>query len=141
MKFLPSILTVTVLLLVACQPEPNLPTPVPEKTTAEKIAGKWKADRLNIDYYDPIPVLSDTVRFKGLPADSIVFKNTGLMYNYIADPVPDIVPYTIVNNNSIMIDGEKFQIKELTANKLRLYMDTVYVADNERTVVDFYLFR
>lgn len=97
--------------------------------------------KINIDYYDPIPILDDSVRYIGLPADSLVFKAGGLLYDYIGDPIPEILSYSVVNSTSMMIDGEKFQIKELTANKFRLHSDSVNTAADDRTVLDLYLFR
>jgi hypothetical protein len=139
MKFLLPIFTAAVVLSGACTPEKE--TLTPEPTTSEKIAGKWKVQKINIDYYDPIPVLDDSVRYVGLPADSLVFKSGGLLYDYVEDPIPEILPYSVVNSTSMVIDGEKFQIKELTSNKFRLHSDSVNTAANERTVFDVYLFR
>jgi hypothetical protein len=123
----------------ACQrdAEPNTPEP----TTAEKVAGKWKLQKVNIDYYYPITVLDDTVRYTGSPGDSLVFKPNGKIYSYDGSPAPDTIPYSLAGDTHITIDGERFQIRELTAVKFRLYADSVNTLLNERTITDVYLVR
>lgn len=134
------VLSITALIsLTACQRESDPITPEP--TTEQKVAGKWKLQKVNIDYYTPISVLNDTQEYIGGPADSLVFKPGGLVYSYDGSPAPEILSYSIPDNMHIIIDGERFLIKELNTAKFRIYSDSVDVAANERIVTDVYMVR
>lgn len=139
MKKLLVAIPVLVLLAVACQRDPADNTPEP--TTAERVAGRWKLQRVNIDYYQPITVLDDSVRFTGGPGDSLVFRPGGIMLSYDGSPTADTITYSIPDNSHIIIDGERFDIRELTSTRFHLFSDSVNVTFNERTVMNVYLVR
>lgn len=138
MKFLLPALAL-VLIIASCDPGDP---PVFEKTTAQKLIGKWRVKRVESYYYDPIPVLDDTTLQLGLPGDSVVFKSNNVIDTYEdGDLVPDQVDYTIVNDTTLIIDGDMTRIRELTENRLFLYGDDVNHTLNERLVVHFYFYR
>lgn len=138
MKFLLPTLILSLLIITACQPGPP---PIFEKTTKQKLLGKWNIQRIDIDYYDPIPVLDDSIRHVGRPGDSLVFAED-IVYNYEdGDPVPEDLPYTIVNDSTLIIDGELTRIRELTETRLHLFSDEIDQVNNERTVFSAKLIR
>jgi hypothetical protein len=130
---------VVILVITSCNPGDP---PIFEKTTAQKLMGKWRLQRIESYYYDPIPVLDDTTQYLGLPGDSIVFKSNNIIDNYEdGDLVPDEVDYTIVNDTTLIIDGDLTKIRELTDTRLYLYGDEVDQVQNDRLVVHFFLYR
>jgi hypothetical protein len=138
MKLLLPALVLSLLIITSCNPGDP---PIFEKTTAQKLLGKWKIQRIDIDYYDPIPVLDDSIRHIGLPGDSLVFTPT-ILYNYEdGDLVPEDLDYTIVNDSTLIIDGELTMIRELTATRLHLFSDEIDQVNNERQVFSAILIR
>lgn len=129
---------ISITALSSCQRE-DLPD---INTVRDRIIGKWKVDRLYIDYYDPIPVLDDSVRYVGIPSDSIVFKADGKLFNYMDDPSdPDELEWQLLNDSTISVDGELMQIKELTLTRFWLQSDERDDTFNERTVFNLWLYR
>jgi hypothetical protein len=138
MKFLLPALAL-VLIIASCNPGDP---PIFEKTTAQKLSGKWRLQRIESYYYDPIPVLDDTTLYIGKPGDSIVFRSNTIIDNYEdGDLVPDQVDYSIVNDTTLIIDGDLTKIRELTDTRLYLYGDETDNAANDRLVVHFFLYR
>lgn len=138
MKWLLSLLTVAAL-FSACQPDSELPPPAP--TPQQMVLGKWMLQQTKSEYYMPIPVLVSSDVENGTPADSLIFKSNGTILSYVGTPVPDTIPYRVINSSTIEMDGNKYQIKELTANKFRVYLDSTNTTFNMRLVVDVNLVR
>lgn len=139
MKMLLTLFTASVLLLAACQKDKD-ETP-PELTTEQKMAGKWKVEKIKAQFYSPVTVLLGENEYTGTASDSVVFKTGGQVYLYDGSGAPDIQPYAVIKKDTISIDGDKYAVKELTATKFRLYADDVNTATDERTVTDMYLYR
>lgn len=89
----------------------------------------------------PITVLVSSDVENGTPADSMIFKSNGTILSYVGTPAPDTIPYRVINSSTIEVDGEKFQIKELTANKFRFNQDSTNTTFNMRWVIDINLAR
>jgi hypothetical protein len=127
------------IIAAACQRDPVDNSPEP--TLTQRVAGKWMLQKVNINYYQPITILDDSVRFTGGPADSLVFKPGGLMLSYDGTPGADTTSYSFPDNTHIIIDGERFDIRELTNTRFQLYADSVNLVFNERTVSNVFLVR
>jgi hypothetical protein len=139
MKMLLTLFTASVLLLASCQKDKD--EAPPEPTTEQKMAGKWKLEKIKLEFYKPSTVLVFSDEYTGTPADSLVFKPGGMLYTYDGSGAPDIQPYAVIKKDTVTIDGNKYAVKELTATKFRLYANVVDMTLNERTVTDMYLYR
>lgn len=139
MKMLLTLFTASVLLLAACQKDKDVAPPEP--TTEQKMVGKWKLEKRKVEFYSPSTVLVFSEVYTGTPADSLVFKPGGMLYTYAENCPPDIQPYAVIKKDTVTIDGDKYAVKELTANKFRLYADVTDITLNERAVAEMYLYR
>lgn len=114
----------------------------PNSIVKNKLMGKWKLERIETDVYSPSTVFDHHDQYLGIATDSIVFKSNGELYNYIDDPLdPDIVDWELVNDTTLLIDGEMSKIRELTATRLLLHSDETYPPQNKREVADAYFYR
>jgi hypothetical protein len=102
--------SISLLTLAACQKE--------EKTTAEKIQGKWRVETLIQHGHDADEEYSDTTY--GTASDYVDFRADGRMYSHV-DNEYDTTNYAVQNDLKIVIDNEAFSIQTLTDDVLKLY--------------------
>lgn len=88
-----------------------------EKTTAEKILGKWNlVTEIGNDYYNNT---NHIINYSGTANDAIDFRADGKAYegpNFITSS-----PYSIVGDNKLLVAGFSFDIKTLTDAQLILF--------------------
>ena len=137
MKKIILMLCLPALMLTSCQRDDDDPEP----TTAQKILGAWKVDRAIDEDYRPINTLVDLEEYVGLPGDSIVFRTDGLVYTYSDVDGKDETDYIVVDENTIKIEDEVYEIKTLTDNVLFLYLDEKDQTLNTRFVQKLYFKR
>jgi hypothetical protein len=131
---------VSIAALSSCQKDD---TP-PNNILKNKLQGKWKLERIETDLYRPSTVFDYHDQYLGTTSDSVVFKSNGELFNYIDEPDPtdpDISDWEIVNDTTLLIDGQVSKIRELTATRLMLHSDDTYPSQNKREVVDVYFYR
>lgn len=89
-----------------------------EKTTAEKVLGKWTSiNSVENDFYNNTPHVTTYPAAAGDYAD---FRNDGKVYS--KDGVDlDTSSYSITTDNKIIIESETLEIKTLTDNQFVLY--------------------
>src|SRR5688572_16665160 len=110
MKKIILMLCLPALMLTSCQRDDEDPQP----TTAQKILGAWKVDRAIDEDYHPINTLVDLEEYVGLPGDSVVFKTDGLVYTYSDVDGNDETDYIVVDDKTIKIEDELYEIRSLT---------------------------
>ena len=118
----------TVLVFTACKKKTEEVVPVvPVKTTTEKIQAVWKVTSLV--YNDFYSNANHPFTQTGIATDYVDFRTNGKVYVQFGNPSSassrDTSSYTIVNDNTIKIDTDNFEIKTLTANQLVLYNKTI----------------
>jgi hypothetical protein len=141
MKNLFLVLIAASLFMVACQPDD--PPVITQKTTAQKLLGKWSVKKINTDYYSPMTVLDDSTRYIGLPGDSMVFKSNNKLY-YYEDGFPtdpEIFDYAIINDSTITVDGDPSKLRDFTDTKLTIFSQDIDLPANEKTEYFAYLVR
>ena len=136
MKKILAMLCLSALVLTACQKDD-----APEPLNSEKILGTWRLQKAVDEYYQPVNTLVSTDEVIGTVGDSIVFKNNGEVYTYSPTEGNDKTTYRFINENTIEIEDELYEIKTLTTTELYLYMDHTDPAINERYVQKLYLVR
>ena len=119
MKKIILMLCLPALMLTSCQRDDDDPEP----TTAQKILGAWKVDRAIDEDYHPINTLVDLEEYVGLPGDSVVFKTDGLVYTYSDVDGNDETDYIVVDDKTIKIEDELYEIKTLTDKELFLFLE------------------
>jgi hypothetical protein len=88
------------------------------KTVAQKVVAKWNAiNFVENDFYNNTPHITTTPAVAGDYAD---FRTDGKVYSQFLG-MKDTVAYSIVNDNTIKIDGDNYEIKTLTDNQFILY--------------------
>ncbi len=89
-----------------------------EKTTAEKLIGKWSLiTETNNDYYNNT---SHIVTYPGTASDAIDFRADGRVYdgpNFTSSSA-----YTVVSDTKLSVDGVSTDIYALTDNQLILHI-------------------
>jgi hypothetical protein len=87
-----------------------------EKTTAEKIAGKWiLVTEVYNDYYNNAPHVTTSA---GTAADNIDFRSDGKVYDNSGN---FSVPYSVIGDNKVSFGGSTYDIKALDDAQLILY--------------------
>ena len=137
MKKIILMLCLPALVLTACQKDDDDPGP----TAAQKILGAWKLDRDIEEDYHPINTLVDVDEIVGLPGDSVVFKTNGIVYTYSDVVGNDQTDYIVIDEKTIKIEDEIYEIKTLTDKELFLYIDEKDPVQNTRFVQKLYFKR
>lgn len=116
--------------LVSCRREDSIANP---DVTKEKLLGKWQFER-GIDEYYKADVLISKDEEIGTPADSVIFKNNNLAYEYykVANEVrEEIYEYNLVNDSTLLIDDELYKIRKLTGTELYVYQEELENVDEK----------
>lgn len=128
-----SILTAFIALFVSCKKEESksssTETPL---TTAQLVQNKWSlVNVLDINYVGATTTIDyiDTLVVGG-PDDYIDFRTNNLAY-LLAEGEYDTIPYSIVSDSKINLDGELLDIAKLTKNEF-------VISFSERTEVPYY---
>lgn len=89
-----------------------------DKTTQEKILGKWKFVSVTTETTRPsTPV--ETITEQADEGDYFDFRNDGELYLRIgANSQEEQTPYSVESENTLKIEGDTYTITELTAQKL-----------------------
>lgn len=126
----------TALLFNACKKKTEDVVP---KTTAEKVQGLWKVTSLvSNDFYSNTNHITTQT---GIATDYVDFRVNGKVYTQFGTPNAsnrDTSTYTIVNDNTIKLDTDNFEIRVLNDNQFVLYNKDPYsttpVAYDETTL-------
>jgi len=121
--------------LVACKRDDVSPR------TADKILGTWRLQKAVDEYYQPMNTLVDKEETIGLPGDSVVFKSNNEVYTYSPVDGNDMTTYEVLNETTLKVEDETYEIKKLTNNELYLYQDHKEPAVNTRYVQHLYFVR
>jgi hypothetical protein len=119
-----------IITLASCRREDSIANP---DVTKEKLLGKWQFER-GIDEYYKANVLISKDEEVGTPADSVIFKNDNLIYEYykIANEVKaEIYDYNLVNDSTLLIDDELYKIRKLTGTELYVYQEEIEGVDEK----------
>jgi hypothetical protein len=104
-----------------------------EKTTAEKISGRWNVvSDISNDYFSNQDHRATII---GLATDYADFRADGKVYAQIGGQ-KDTSIYTIVSDNKINFEGDVTDIRTLTENQFVLYSKSPYGTSSyfERTL-------
>jgi hypothetical protein len=98
------------------------------KTTAEKVQGLWKVTSIVSNEYYSNANHPNTQG--GIPSDYLDFRADGKVYSQIGNPnspyARDTSSFSIVNDNTIKVDGLDATIKTLNDNQFILYSKDTY---------------
>ena len=136
-KIILAMLCLSAVVLTSCQHDDEDPFP----TAATKILGAWKVDRAIDEDYHPVNTLVDVEEHIGLPGDSVVFKTDGLVYTYSDVDGKDETDYIVLDEKTIKIEDEVYEIKTLTDKELYLYLEEKDPARDTRFVQKLYFKR
>jgi hypothetical protein len=136
-KIILAMLCLSAVVLTSCQRDDEDPLP----TAATKILGAWKVDRAIDEDYHPVNTLVDVEEYIGLPGDSVVFKTDGLVYTYSDVDGKDETDYIVLDEKTIKIEDELYEIKTLTDKELYLYLEEKDPAQDTRFVQKLYFKR
>lgn len=112
---------------IACKKEST----TPERTTQEKIAGKWKLQStVSNDFYSGTPHFNT---YTGTASDYADFRNDGWVYSFVNNNY-DSSAYGIISDTKMWIENstDVFDILTLTDATLKIYRKEIYNA------TDFY---
>lgn len=100
----------------------------PAPTTAQRIQGIWKLDQ-TISYYQStgFPATRDTLF--GRATDYIDFRADNKAYSFV-DGDFDTLNYSIINDNSLVLDGDTAAIQTLTSTNFNLFVSDYVNATN-----------
>jgi hypothetical protein len=112
-----------------------------EPKTADKLLGAWRLQKAVDEYYQPVNTLVDKEVTMGTAGDSVVFKNDNTVYSYSPVDGNYATTYEILNETTIEIEDELYEIKKLTNSELYLYQDHTEAATNTRYVQHLYFVR
>lgn len=136
MKKIIAMLCLSALVLASCQKDD-----APGPSTAEKLLGTWKLQKATDEHYHPINTLESTDEVIGTVGDSVVFKSNGDLYTYSPTEGNDKTTWELLNETTIKIEDEVYEIKDLTTTTLFLFMDETRPALNDRYVQRIYFVR
>jgi hypothetical protein len=134
-KIILAMLCVSAVVFTSCKKDDAGPE------TAEKILGAWKLQKAVDEYYQPVNTLVDIEETLGTAGDSVVFRKDNMVYSYSDVEGDDVAPYEIVNETTIKIEDELYDIKKLTSTQLYLHQDHKEAATNSRYVQRLYFVR
>ncbi len=109
-----------------------------EKTTSEKVLGKWNVtNTVNNSFYNNTAHVTTQ---NGIAGDYADFRADGNVYSKDGTYL-DTAAYSITVDNKLVYDGETFDIRTLTDNQFVLYSKYVYPntpANYEETTLNLY---
>ena len=95
-----------------------------EKTTAEKVLGRWKVtNTVENEFYNNTAHITTQA---GIASDYVDFREDGKVYSKDGNDPEYVSAYTITGDDKITFDGETYDIKTLTDNQFVLYNKYVY---------------
>ena len=107
---------------------------------SEKILGKWKVLKFEDEYYQPCDKLVDNDVLNAGPEDSVVF-DRNIMHAYSSLFGMEVLPYEVMNDDTINIESERYTIRMLTDKEFSVYSETTDTISNEKFVRRMYLVR
>jgi hypothetical protein len=119
-------------MLTSCQKDSN---PVTEKSTKEKIYGKWMLVTYNEETYDATNNLICNNNRIGDKSDSLIFKQNGKLYTYSDTDGSHIDDYEVLNDQSIRIEMEQWKIVKLTDTEFNLVTEETDPVTKEKDMV------
>ena len=134
-----SFLTISILLLTACEKEDLAPKL--RRETAEKMIGKWMVQRTINEVYDPLPTLSSTTEIPGTTDDYFDFQSKEWVEVNSSQNGAKVESYYVWNPSQVMIGEVGWWIEKLTATELELKLDRNDAAQYKRFVTRIYLSR
>jgi hypothetical protein len=97
-----------------------------EKTTQEKISGKWNiVSIVDNDYYSGS---SHVTTYTGTASDYLDFKNDGTVFVSFTG-ITNNSNYGLIGDTKIWIENDNYDIKTLTDNQFVLYSKDSYGSD------------
>lgn len=130
------LVSLIIILFSACNKKDDI-----QKTTSQKITGKWMVIQRTEEEYKPISTLLSSDVYNGNAGDSMNFKLDNNVYIYSDIDGNHVIDYELLNDQTIRIESEEWQITKLTDTELNLLSDDVDVALNERSLVKVVLKR
>jgi hypothetical protein len=88
------------------------------QTTQQQLQNSWAVDSVSVKSFTDS--LDTSITYVGTAADYYDFRNDNNLYVKIG-PVTDTLPYSLINDQTINIDGDSAQIETLSANKLQAF--------------------
>lgn len=88
------------------------------QTTQQKLQNVWSVDSVSLKSFTDS--LDTAVSYTGAAGDYYDFRNDNKLY-FKLGPVTDTLPYFLINDQTISIDGDTAQIESLTGNKLQAF--------------------
>ncbi|HYE56322.1 MAG TPA: hypothetical protein VD996_15845 [Chitinophagaceae bacterium] len=128
-----SLLCLSVIMLASCQKDD-----APE-TNRTRILGKWKVEKVIDEYYQPVNTLIDREETTGNPDEYIEFTADGKVKMHSPSMGDDETTYEFIDEDTIMIEDEVYDIKELVEAKLHLFQD--FTEGDQRFVQNAYFIR
>ncbi len=92
-------------------------------TVQQKIVNKWGVESIVNNYYYSGSTQTNTTA--GASGDYFDFRSNNMVYSKVGASL-DTTTYSILNDQSVKIDVDTFQIKTLTDNSFVLYNKTVF---------------
>lgn len=97
----------------------------PEKTTLQKVQGKWNVYRNTSNVWNPAGVLIYNKVDQGQAGDSVVFKSDSKAYAYETGSLVAILDYQVPNDSILVLDGDSHKINKITGTELNLFLRIV----------------
>lgn len=111
LKLLLPALALTAFAFISCEDDN-------EAGTAEKLQQYWAVDSVAIK--TTTVAGSATIVYNGTASDYYDFKTNDSLY-YKLNTEEDVLPYSILSDSWILVDGDSAQILSLSGSKLQLY--------------------
>jgi hypothetical protein len=124
--------------LASCNKAPLEPK---EKSTIEKIAGKWMLVKYQEQTYNAANSLIYYDERLGDQSDSLIFKPNRQLYIYSNTDGNSVIEYDVVNEQQIRIESEQWKIARLTANELDMITEEIDPVTKEKDVAKAFLKR
>lgn len=103
---------IVMIVLAACKKEP-VETPI-------SLKGKWSVENSVYKEYDNA-ILIDTETEPG-NGTTVDFQDNGNVVITSAGPIIESFPYSIQSDSKVVFDGDTYDVKNLTASTVTLYM-------------------
>lgn len=120
-----NIFTIGMMALVAFASCKKTNSTEPEKTTLQKVQGKWNLFRSTSNTWNPAGVLLYNSVELGEAGDSIVFKPNSKAYSYETGSLVAILDYQVPNDSTLVVDGDRYRINKITGTELNLFLRIV----------------
>src|SRR5215211_2346036 len=123
-------LSLCILIFMSCQREPDIQ--LRQKTTAEKIMGKWMLAKYTEECFKPISTLISSDEYNGTAGDSLIFKSNNQLYTYSDIDGNFVEDYKLLDDNTIRIEFEEWKITRLTETEFNLVSEEIDATAGER---------